>query len=208
MKYFRVWDYWLKKKSFFAGYVKGEAWQRWISAFPVERPSLTQTHSASSTVIMASLKTCTFFESGTHAQFEFLLTKYEEALVAKAHSKSSKPETLIKLDKWWVLQCVCWCVIALQARALSCSPAPLSNLYWIKLFCDFSVSLSADFLVQPGGLLIALVMQYPRGHLERTYRDGGRREGGSFVRADVTRQASSHHQLAFIILLPGSVVFM
>jgi len=66
-----------------------------------ERPSLTQTHSASSTVIMASLKTCTFFESGTHAQFEFLLTKYEEALVAKAHSKSSKPETLIKLDKWY-----------------------------------------------------------------------------------------------------------
>lgn len=48
---------------------------------------------------MAS-KTCVFFESGTNAQFEFVLSKYQEALVAKAESKNSKAETLIKLDKW------------------------------------------------------------------------------------------------------------
>jgi hypothetical protein len=46
------------------------------------------------------MKTCVFFEEGTHTQFEFVLTKYQEALVAKAHAKSSKPENLIKLDKW------------------------------------------------------------------------------------------------------------
>jgi hypothetical protein len=32
------------------------------------------------------------------------LTKYDEALKAKANAKSSKPESLIKLDKWWVLE--------------------------------------------------------------------------------------------------------
>lgn len=47
------------------------------------------------------MKTCVFFEEGTHAQFEFTLTKYQEALVTKAHAKSSKPENLIKLDKWF-----------------------------------------------------------------------------------------------------------
>jgi len=50
---------------------------------------------------MAHMKTCVFFEEGTHTQFEFVLTKYQEALVAKAHAKSSKPENLIKLDKWF-----------------------------------------------------------------------------------------------------------
>ncbi len=49
---------------------------------------------------MATSKTCVFFEEGTNAQFEFVLTKYDEALKAKAHAKSSKPESLIKLDKW------------------------------------------------------------------------------------------------------------
>ena len=48
---------------------------------------------------MAS-KTCVFLESGTNAQFDFVLTKYQEALNAKAHAKSSRPETLLKLDKW------------------------------------------------------------------------------------------------------------
>jgi len=49
---------------------------------------------------MAS-KTCVFLESGTNAQFDFVLTKYQEALNAKAHAKSSRPETLLKLDKWY-----------------------------------------------------------------------------------------------------------
>jgi len=49
---------------------------------------------------MAS-KTCVFLESGTNAQFDFVLTKYQEALNAKAYAKSSKPETLLKLDKWY-----------------------------------------------------------------------------------------------------------
>lgn len=47
------------------------------------------------------MKTCVFFEEGTHDQFTFILTKYQEALVTKAHAKSSKPENLIKLDKWF-----------------------------------------------------------------------------------------------------------
>jgi hypothetical protein len=49
---------------------------------------------------MANSRSCVFFEEGTHAQFEFVLTKYDEALKAKANAKSSKPESLIKLDKW------------------------------------------------------------------------------------------------------------
>jgi len=50
---------------------------------------------------MASSKTAIFFEQGTPAQFDYVLSKYQEALEAKANSKSSKPETLIKLDKWY-----------------------------------------------------------------------------------------------------------
>jgi len=45
--------------------------------------------------------TTVFFEQGTPAQFEFVLSKYEETLRAKAEAKSSKPETLIKLDQWY-----------------------------------------------------------------------------------------------------------
>ena len=48
----------------------------------------------------STMKTCVFFEEGTHTQFEYVLSKYQEALVAKANAKSSKPESLIKLDKW------------------------------------------------------------------------------------------------------------
>jgi hypothetical protein len=51
---------------------------------------------------MATTSTSVFFETGTPAQFEFVLSKYDETLRAKAESKSSKPETLIKLDQWYV----------------------------------------------------------------------------------------------------------
>lgn len=51
--------------------------------------------------MMASSKTCLFFEQGTNAQFEYVLSKYQEAITAKANAKSSKPETLLKLDKWY-----------------------------------------------------------------------------------------------------------
>lgn len=50
---------------------------------------------------MATTTTSVFFERGTPAQFEFVLSKYEETLRAKAQAKSSKPETLIKLDEWY-----------------------------------------------------------------------------------------------------------
>jgi len=49
---------------------------------------------------MAS-KSAQFFENGTNKQFEFVLSKYQEALQAKADSKNSKSEILIKLDKWY-----------------------------------------------------------------------------------------------------------
>jgi len=42
-----------------------------------------------------------FFESGTNKQFEWVLNKYQDAIQAKADSKSSKSETLLKLDKWY-----------------------------------------------------------------------------------------------------------
>merc|ERR1712117_196373 len=42
-----------------------------------------------------------FFENGTNKQFEFVFSKYQEALQAKADSKNSKSEILIKLDKWY-----------------------------------------------------------------------------------------------------------
>ena len=48
-----------------------------------------------------ALKSRDFFMKGTHKQFEFVLTKYEDALRAKAESKNSKPENLVKLDKWF-----------------------------------------------------------------------------------------------------------
>ena len=48
-----------------------------------------------------SLKSGDFFLKGTNKQFEFVLEKYQEALRAKAESKKSKPETILKLDKWF-----------------------------------------------------------------------------------------------------------
>ena len=55
--------------------------------------SLTQ----SSTMASRSAQ---FFLSGTSKQFDFVLNKYQEALQAKADSKNSKSEVLLKLDKW------------------------------------------------------------------------------------------------------------
>ena len=53
---------------------------------------------------MASqMNTKTFFAEGTPGQFEWTLTHYDVALRLKAESKSSKPENVIKLDKWWVI---------------------------------------------------------------------------------------------------------
>jgi len=46
-------------------------------------------------------KTAEFFENGTSKQFEFVMTKYQEALHTLAESKKAKSETLIKLDKWF-----------------------------------------------------------------------------------------------------------
>ena len=48
---------------------------------------------------MAS-KTKDFFESGNSAQFEWVLGLYDQVLRLKAESKSSKPDNVIKLDKW------------------------------------------------------------------------------------------------------------
>merc|ERR1712130_1001500 len=42
-----------------------------------------------------------FFMSGTTKQFDFVFSKYQEALQAKADSKNSKSEVLLKLDKWY-----------------------------------------------------------------------------------------------------------
>lgn len=51
---------------------------------------------------MASFKMNTkdFFEKGTPNQYEFTLKQYDQALRLKAEAKSSKPENVIKLDKW------------------------------------------------------------------------------------------------------------
>merc|ERR1712001_696178 len=57
-----------------------------------------------STVIptMASkMNTKDFFGKGTPNQYDFTLTQYDQALRLKAESKSSKPENVIKLDKWY-----------------------------------------------------------------------------------------------------------
>merc|ERR1712045_548624 len=49
---------------------------------------------------MAS-KSAQFLMSGTNKQFEFVYSKYQEALQANADSKNSKSEVLLKLDKWY-----------------------------------------------------------------------------------------------------------
>jgi len=42
-----------------------------------------------------------FFETGTLKQFEWVLNLYDQALRLKAENKSSKPENIIKIDKWY-----------------------------------------------------------------------------------------------------------
>lgn len=50
---------------------------------------------------MASkMNTRVFFAEATTEQFDFVSTLYDKALRLKAESKSSKPENVIKLDKW------------------------------------------------------------------------------------------------------------
>lgn len=48
----------------------------------------------------SKMNTKDFFAEGKPNQFEWVLTQYDTALRAKAESKSSKPENVIKLDKW------------------------------------------------------------------------------------------------------------
>lgn len=51
---------------------------------------------------MASkMNTRVFFAEATTEQFDFVSTLYDKALRLKAESKSSKPENVIKLDKWY-----------------------------------------------------------------------------------------------------------
>ena len=45
-------------------------------------------------------KTKDFFQNGAHNQMEWVLNLYDQALRLKAESKSSKPDNMIKLDKW------------------------------------------------------------------------------------------------------------
>merc|ERR1711962_993032 len=56
---------------------------------------------SSVTAAMASSVSADFFENGTNKQFEWVLTKYQEALQAKADGKPGKAEALLKLDKWY-----------------------------------------------------------------------------------------------------------
>jgi len=46
-------------------------------------------------------RTSEFFETGSSKQFEWVLAKYDTALQLKAENKTSKAETLLKLDKWY-----------------------------------------------------------------------------------------------------------
>merc|ERR1719262_1442362 len=49
----------------------------------------------------SNMTTKNFFAEGTPKQFEWTLEQYDQALRLKAESKSSKPENVIKLDKWY-----------------------------------------------------------------------------------------------------------
>jgi hypothetical protein len=49
----------------------------------------------------STMNTKDFFGKGTPNQYEFTLNKYDQALRLKAEAKSSKPENVIKLDKWY-----------------------------------------------------------------------------------------------------------
>merc|ERR1711997_609458 len=53
------------------------------------------------TMASFQMNTKDFFEKGTPNQYEFTLKQYDQALRLKAEAKSSKPENVIKLDKWY-----------------------------------------------------------------------------------------------------------
>merc|ERR1712018_903296 len=66
------------------------------------RVSCSKSHCATVVSTMASkMNTKDFFADGTTQQFDFISTLYDQALRAKAESKSSKPENVVKLDKWY-----------------------------------------------------------------------------------------------------------
>merc|ERR1712018_75206 len=66
------------------------------------RVSCSKSHCATVVSTMASkMNTKDFFENGTQKQYDFTLTQYDQALRLKAENKSSKPENVIKLDKWY-----------------------------------------------------------------------------------------------------------
>merc|ERR1712018_919030 len=66
------------------------------------RVSCSKSHCATVVSTMASkMNTKDFFADGTTQQFDFISTLYDKALRLKAESKSSKPENVIKLDKWY-----------------------------------------------------------------------------------------------------------
>ena len=48
----------------------------------------------------ACAKTRDFFLSGTAREYDAVLDYYDQALRLKAESKSSKPDNVVKLDKW------------------------------------------------------------------------------------------------------------
>ncbi len=41
-----------------------------------------------------------FFLSGSARQYDAVLTLYDQAIRLKAENKSSKPDNVVKLDKW------------------------------------------------------------------------------------------------------------
>ena len=82
----------------------GASARRGLAAGPGQRTSAAaglavSVSSLTQSSTMAS-RSAQFFLSGTSKQFDFVLNKYQEALQAKADSKNSKSEVLLKLDKW------------------------------------------------------------------------------------------------------------
>ena len=51
--------------------------------------------------MVSKMNTKDFFGKGTPNQYDFILAQYDQALRLKAESKSSKPENIIKQDKWY-----------------------------------------------------------------------------------------------------------
>lgn len=68
--------------------------------FVIELGVLLGCSSNPRSTMASNMTTKDFFAKGTPKQFEFALSHYDKALRLKAESKSSKPENVIKLDKW------------------------------------------------------------------------------------------------------------